>query len=131
MSRNDTVFEHVGVPAQLRIIPRPSERSSARYVSTRPAAHRTPASDVTTLSEERMLGALGPLAILVGAVAFGVVGAMGMADTTFGLFVVPAYATLVWFVLNRRCRSSFGPGFVTIAFAGLAARMIASGPRRV
>ena len=131
MSGSDVVLEHVSVQAQPRIIPRPSERSPNRYLSTRPAVHRAPTSGVPRLSDEGKLGAVGPLGILVASIAFGVVGTLGMADTTFGLLVVPAYATLVWFVLNRRCRSSLGPGFVTIAFAGLAARMIASVPRLV
>lgn len=116
----------VSVDTPDRVIPRPSNRGSFA-----PAGATVTRADEARLADEPLFAALAPVGILAAAVAFGIVGMGGRAETESGVLIVPVLAAAVWLVLRNRTRNWFGDGFVAIVFAGFAVRLLASVPRLV
>lgn len=120
-----------------RVIPRPSQRRRSRP----PVG---PESAVTLDLRDRRVGSgspvveklrpgfrstyltLGGVSALGAAVAYGVLGLTGRADSTLGLVIAPVLAAVAYWAINRWIRPRVGSELAAVFVAGFGVRLAAS-----
>lgn len=120
-----------------RVIPRPSERRAdiqvvpTRAVRAGAPGRSTPAQSEGNEPRRATWIAVGWVAGLAAAGAFGVLGSTGRENSTLGAFIVPVALLVAWLAIGRFVSQQHGPALGAVLFAGYGVRLLASVPRMV